>query len=186
MPIKLSFKTQPPTGYTFVAAGDPRLTAKCKDISRAQGLTVYIVSVSRCPRFPTISVDAVQTSRRSSLGEQVGRVGYHFPRNVVEQSCKLLGVTVAKSGNLHFEPRLHRRLLGCNKRLPRITRSKGHQQTKARSPSIESEVDQKELDSRAAYAIRDLFPKIPEADIHNIISQAFQKVVYLLPVNESC
>ncbi|KAL8641037.1 MAG: hypothetical protein Q9228_002109 [Teloschistes exilis] len=158
----LSFKTQPPTGYTFVAAGDPRLTAKCKDISRAQGLTVYIVS----------------TSRRSSLGEQVGRVGYHFPSDVVEQSCKLLGVTVAKSGNLHLEPRLHRRLLGCNKRLPQITRSKGRQQTKARSASIESEVDQKELDSRAAYAIRDLFPKIPEAEIHKIISQAFQKVVH--------
>lgn len=185
-PIKLSFQTQPPTGYTFVAAGDPRLTAKCKDISRAQGLTVYIVSVSQCAFPPTVFVNAVQTSRTSSLGEQVGRVGYHFPSDVVEQSCQLLGVTMAKSGNLHLESRPRRRPLDCSKRLPQTTRSKRDQHAKGRSASIGSEIDQKELDSRAAYAIRDLFPKIPEADIHNIITQAFQKVVYLLPIIELC
>lgn len=43
---KLSFRTEAPPGYTFVAAGDPKITSKCKELSRAQGVKVYIVSVS--------------------------------------------------------------------------------------------------------------------------------------------
>ncbi|KAL9008042.1 MAG: hypothetical protein Q9173_006794 [Seirophora scorigena] len=88
----VSFRTQAPLGYTFVAAGDPRLTAKCKDIARAQALTVYIVSI-----------------------------------------------------------------------------------TKPRAVSVGNDMDQSEIDARAAFAIRDLFPKIPEEDVQLIIAQAFQK-----------
>ncbi|KAL8734948.1 MAG: hypothetical protein Q9181_003016 [Wetmoreana brouardii] len=153
----LSFKTQPPPGYTFVAAGDPRLTAKCKDISRAQGLTVYI------------------TSRTSSLGEQVGRVGYHFPSGVVEQSCQLLGVTMARSGNVYHEPGPSHRHTAHSRRSTRTRQAQRNQNSRTRAASVGSEMDQHELDTRAAFAIRDLFPKIPEADIQNIVAQAFQK-----------
>ncbi len=43
---KLSFRTEAPPGYTFVAAGDPKITLKCKELARAQAVKVYIVSVS--------------------------------------------------------------------------------------------------------------------------------------------
>lgn len=44
--FKLCFRTEAPRGYTFVPAGDPKLTSKCKELSRAQSVKVYIVSVS--------------------------------------------------------------------------------------------------------------------------------------------
>ncbi|KAL8873216.1 MAG: hypothetical protein Q9174_001280 [Haloplaca sp. 1 TL-2023] len=148
----LSFQSQAPPGYNFVAAGDPRLTAKCKEIARARGLTVYIVSVS-----------------------SVGRIGYHFPSNVVEQSCKLLGVMFASSGNAHYglpprpQPATHRK-----RKLPNVP-ARRNQKAKLRAASVGSEIDQKELNAKAASTIRDLFPKIPEKDIQEIIEESFQK-----------
>ena len=40
-----SFKTEPPRGYTFVAAGDPQLTGRCKELARLDGAKVFVVSV---------------------------------------------------------------------------------------------------------------------------------------------
>lgn len=34
-----------PRGYTFIPAGDPQLTNRCKKLAREDGLTVFIVSV---------------------------------------------------------------------------------------------------------------------------------------------
>ncbi|KAL8645066.1 MAG: hypothetical protein Q9210_006917 [Variospora velana] len=47
--------------------------------------------------------------------------------------------------------------------------------TKPRAVSVGKEMDQSEIDARAAFAIRDLFPKIPERDVQLIVAQAFQK-----------
>ncbi|KAL9047474.1 MAG: hypothetical protein Q9206_006751, partial [Seirophora lacunosa] len=111
----VSFRTQAPLGYTFVAAGDPRLTSKCKDIARAQSLTVYIVSGTR----------------------QQPQRGSH--------------------------------------RATRSAHNKNDQITKPRAASVGNDMDQSEIDARAAFAIRDLFPKIPERDVQLIVAQAFQK-----------
>ncbi|KAI4110369.1 MAG: hypothetical protein LQ345_007023 [Seirophora villosa] len=111
----VSFRTQAPLGYTFVAAGDPRLTSKCKDIARAQSLTVYIVSGTR----------------------QQPQRGSH--------------------------------------RATRSAHNKNDQITKPRAVSVGNDMDQSEIDARAAFAIRDLFPKIPEKDVQLIVAQAFQK-----------
>lgn len=45
---KLSLREKPPPGYTFIPAGDPQLTNRCKKIAKDEQLTVFIVSV--CPR----------------------------------------------------------------------------------------------------------------------------------------
>ncbi len=42
------------------------------------------------------------------------------------------------------------------------------------SPS--SDISQATLDTQAREAIKDLFPKIPDRDVHQIIARAFQKV----------
>ena len=34
-----------PRGYTFIPAGDPQLTNRCKKLAREDGFTVFIVSV---------------------------------------------------------------------------------------------------------------------------------------------
>lgn len=48
--LQLHTKAKAPEGYTFIPAGDPQLTNRCKQIAKDEGLTVYIVSVSS--QFP--------------------------------------------------------------------------------------------------------------------------------------
>ena len=52
---QLHGNSKPPTGYTFIPAGDPQLTSRCKQIAKAEGLTVFIVSVSS-PNIPVITI----------------------------------------------------------------------------------------------------------------------------------
>ena len=39
------FGTDPPPGYTFIAAGDPDLTRELKEIARRDGKKIYSVTV---------------------------------------------------------------------------------------------------------------------------------------------
>ena len=80
-----------------------------------------------------------------------------------------LGVNLSQSGQVvrreqHFvaEPR---------KRLKKKRKFRGD-----RNESPASDVSQATLDTQAREAIRDLFPKIPERDLHAIVARAFQKV----------
>lgn len=47
------FEAEPPEGYTFIPAGNPKFTSACKDICRNRGLTVYSVTVSHADSRPT-------------------------------------------------------------------------------------------------------------------------------------
>lgn len=122
-----------------------------------------------------------KTSRTNSLSEQVGRLGYHFPSTVVEQACQLLGLTMAKSGNVHYDEEQLQLPTRRSKRRTQQAQTRGKQNSKPRAASAGSEMDQSEIDARASFAIRDLFPKIPDQDVQHIIAQAFQKVWRPLP-----
>ena len=50
-----------------------------------------------------------------------------------------------------------------------------------RNNSPSSDISQATLDTQAREAIKDLFPKIPDRDVHQIISRAFQKVCLRFP-----
>lgn len=52
-----------------------------------------------------------------------------------------------------------------------------------RKDSASSDVSQATLNAEARDAIKDLFPKIPEADLNKIISRAFQKVILCTYLN---
>ncbi|KAL8927729.1 MAG: hypothetical protein Q9208_002144, partial [Pyrenodesmia sp. 3 TL-2023] len=122
----------------------------------------------------------IQTSRSGSLKEQVGRLGYHFPSAVVEQARQSLGATSPEPSTVRSEPRNTRYSLRKGRRNTQSSRTKDKQITQPRVASVGIDMDQSEIDSRAAIAIRELFPKIPEEDVHIIVAQAFQKVCRLL------
>ncbi|KAL9598387.1 MAG: hypothetical protein Q9179_003934 [Wetmoreana sp. 5 TL-2023] len=82
---------------------------------------------------------------------------------------------MARSGNVYYEPGPSHRHTAHSRRSTRTRQAQRNQNARTRAASVGSEMDQHELDTRAAFAIRDLFPKIPEADIQNIVAQAFQK-----------
>lgn len=50
---KISFEAEAPPGYTFIPAGNPHLTNRCKELSREHGVKVLIVSVR--PTIPEAS-----------------------------------------------------------------------------------------------------------------------------------
>ena len=47
---------------------------------------------------------------------------------------------------------------------------------RAASPNFDINLSQAVIDTQAREAIKDLFPKIPESDLHATIGRAFQKV----------
>ena len=119
----------------------------------------------------------VQTSKKNMrsgvLSQQVGRVGYHFPSTVVEQACQLLGITLTRLGHIRDDQR--RNTNAYNNRSIQSKKDGRKQDAKARESSVGKDMSQEDIDARAASAIRDLFPKIPDKDVKRIIARAFQK-----------
>ena len=117
------------------------------------------------------------------LSKEVHRIGYHFSTFAVDKACQGLGVTLNAAGrvaqsnlsylNDDFTNSMGKRhATHMSKANPRISRDQNQ---------VEDTLSQEVIDSQARQAIRDLFPKIPERDLEEIILRAFDKVA-----NESC
>ncbi|KAL9104678.1 MAG: hypothetical protein Q9163_000421 [Psora crenata] len=112
------------------------------------------------------------------LSREVHRVGYHFSTFVVDEACQTLGVTLNASGRVtksHFAS-----LRDEGLRNDQMKRQGKGKKTKSRvrkgSPKIDTSLSQAVIDTQAREAIEDLFPKIPQLDLHEIVSRAFDKV----------
>lgn len=84
-----------------------------------------------------------------------------------------LGISLSQSGQIVFKGRLPTRdiSLHTSNTSRRNRNSHGLQDKPA-----ETEESQAALDAQARETIKDLFPKIPDKDLQNIIRQAFKKV----------
>ncbi|KAL8831273.1 MAG: hypothetical protein Q9191_000962 [Dirinaria sp. TL-2023a] len=154
----LSFNTSAPAGYTFIPAGDPQLTNRCKQFAREEGSKVFIVSASKHKNV-------------SNLSHEVHRVGYHFPSTVVDKACTSLGVTLRSGQVVHN----HRKSPVRQDPKPNSKPKKKKNAIGKKNASPQSGVSQATIDTEAREAIRDLFPNIPENDLYDIIRQAFSK-----------
>lgn len=103
---------------------------------------------------------ATPHAQRHELSREVHRVGYHFPTEVVSQVCSHYGIRLDSSG----------RLVGEND--PEQLFMKISQ--KGEVVLNESVRDQVTINTEAKEIIRDLFPKIPDNDLFQIIKTAFQ------------
>ena len=123
------------------------------------------------PCLDKVSIHHVQT--RPTKGRQgpldVHRVGYHFPSVAVERACQSLGVTLSNGGQVLLNTG---RLAAAQAKSKRSTGNK----RKRQMMSPVSDVSQATLDTQAREAIRDLFPRLPEVDLHEILVESFQKV----------
>ncbi|KAL9611429.1 MAG: hypothetical protein Q9167_003936 [Letrouitia subvulpina] len=104
---------------------------------------------------------------QDTLGQQINRVGYHFPSIVLEQACTNLGISLTLNGRMvgnldsYYEHRIHSKKESKRKR--------GN--NKEQSWFVEPNEKQEDIDARACVAIKDLFPKIPDKDIKRIINR---------------
>ncbi|KAL9115294.1 MAG: hypothetical protein Q9187_007329, partial [Circinaria calcarea] len=151
-----SFHAKPPPGYTFIPAGDPQITNRCKQLARLDGAKVFIVSTTR-------------NKHADDLAYQVHRIGYHFPSSVVGRACTSLGIDISRSGQVlrHHVATSHYPVPQRNAR----KRQSGPNHSEASVP----EVSQAAIDTQAREAIRDMFPKIPQQDLRAIVTRAFEK-----------
>ena len=176
-----SSQPEPPPGYTFIPAGDPQITSRCKHFARVDGAKVFEVSVCD-PRVPQVilhQLKRTQAKRKrfnGGIADQMHRIGYHFPSSIVARACTSLGIDLTRDGRV-----LH------NQRNWEVTarpkpRSRKWQKLLAENASKPG-LSQAAIDTQAREAIKDLFPKIPQKDLHDIVTHAFELVGYIPCVN---
>lgn len=142
-----TFNRNPPPNFEFVAAGNPQLTAACKELSRENGVMVFIVTVcySR-PNYLRRRTHRFQNSNNTtalSYANQLNRVGCHFHANIVQEARASI------AGPPEQPPRVPH---GVPEPIPR---------------------SQRLYHAQADAVLRDLFPRIPNTDRQRILERAF-------------
>lgn len=84
-----------------------------------------------------------------------------------------LGISLSQSGQVVFKGKLPARDTGPH--TLDASRRNGNSRGLQDKPA-ETEESQAALDAQARETIKDLFPKIPDKDLQNIVRQAFKKV----------
>jgi hypothetical protein len=100
------------------------------------------------------------------LSHHVHRVGHHFPLEIVNLACSKFGYTYDEANGLRKDKSRDR----TNWIAQRVEDYSSRQQTHGR-PTTE-----KESKEHTRGAVREMFPKIPEADLTSIVNHAFEEV----------
>lgn len=161
---QITFKAEPPPGYTFIPAGNPELTAALKEFSRQGDHKIFAVTVSLIlsllPLLPLI-LQTTPHAARHELSREVHRIGFHFPTQVVSQVCNYYGIRLTSGGKVIDESKEDKLF--------------SHVYSNGGRPKINDEPkDQVTINTEAKQTIKDLFPNIPDKDLFQIIKTAFQ------------
>ncbi|KAI6887295.1 hypothetical protein KC360_g1695 [Hortaea werneckii] len=146
---------EPPPGYVFLPVGTPELAERCKELSRQRGLPVSVVNSK-----PT-SKNAADPEK---ISHHIHRVGYHFRAEVVEDACEQLKYTVYDDKYMKESD------------LP--ARSQGLQSTLLKygiDPAAVNRFDNSESPDKVGAAIKELFPRIPDQDLREIVHHAWEE-----------
>ena len=100
------------------------------------------------------------------LSHHVHRVGHHFPLEIVNLACSKFGYIYDEAHGLRKDKSRDR----TNWIAQRVEDYSSRQQLHGR-PTTE-----KESKEHTRGAVREMFPKIPEADLHSIVNHAFEEV----------
>ncbi|KAK4507369.1 hypothetical protein PRZ48_001104 [Zasmidium cellare] len=141
-----------PAGFTYVATGTPDLSDRCKELSKQRGLPVYIVNAK------PVSIHAYNPKK---VSHHIHRIGHHFKSNIVEEACQTLGYAYIR-GQFVKESDLAN-LNERSKMAAALARHGYH---------FDRHLEQ-ETDDQVRAAIKELFPKIPEQDLKEILRHAW-------------
>ncbi|EME48774.1 hypothetical protein DOTSEDRAFT_49180 [Dothistroma septosporum NZE10] len=144
-----------PAGFTLLKVGTPELAGRCKELSRQRGLPVYVVNAKPVSRH---AIDPEKVSHH------IHRVGYHFRSEVVEDACQELGYI---HHNNQFVKEADLRAREEHTRMARAMAKYGLH--------LDQAEQQQETDDQVRAAIKELFPRIPEADLQAILKHAWEE-----------
>lgn len=160
---KITFRADPPPGYTFVPAGNPELTTALKEFARRGDHKIFAVTVrpiQYCAPGPLLTFQTTPHATRHELSREVHRIGFHFPTSVVSQVCAHYGIRLTRAGKVIDESKDDKLFM------------KVYQNQSGQRPVDEK--DQVTINTDAKQTIKDLFPNIPDKDLFQIIKTAFQ------------
>jgi len=148
----LTYASNAPAGFGFVPAGHPEFTEWCKEQCRQRNFDVHIVSAK--PKNKTHTDPA-------KLSHHVHRVGHHFPMSVIEPACNKFGYNYDQKEGL-------RKAKDGESWIAQRFEAYSSRQANPDGPTTE-----KETKIYIHGAVREMFPKIPEADLQAIVDHAF-------------
>ncbi|KAH0565824.1 hypothetical protein GP486_000772 [Trichoglossum hirsutum] len=158
----LSFSQQAPLGFTFVPAGIPELTARCKEYSRVRECKVFVVSTSH--------------QKARNITQHVCRIGHHFASSIVSKACSELGISTSPAGCIRDSQNINVDSTPEAISAHYIKPKRGVNFLPGKEAHVKLDlISQEQLNHEARNALTDLFPKIPERDLIAIISRAFRK-----------
>ncbi|KAK4949645.1 hypothetical protein LTR10_011486 [Elasticomyces elasticus] len=131
----ITFRADPPPGYTFIPAGNPELTAALKEFARREDQKIFAVTLAM-----------------SCQGKYIALAFIFQPALLLD------GGKVIDESKEDKEDRLFAQV---------------YQNQNGQRPPKE-EKDQVTINTEAKQTIKDLFPKIPDNDLFQIIKTAFQ------------
>ncbi|KAF1362815.1 hypothetical protein EJ07DRAFT_106507 [Lizonia empirigonia] len=152
----LTYASNAPKGFGFVPAGHPEITEWCKEQCRQRNLDVHIVSAK--PKNKT-------HADPEKLSHHVHRVGHHFPLDIIHLACSKFGYEYDEDSGLRKTRTSDRENWMIQQVESYSTRQALHGH-----PTTE-----KGTKDHISGAVREMFPKIPEADLSSIVNHAFEE-----------
>jgi hypothetical protein len=173
----LTYASNAPNGFGFVPAGHPEFTEWCKEQCRQRNLDVHIVSVGSNPYSRVSPLTRQQAKPKNKmhadpekLSHHVHRVGHHFPLEIVNLACSKFGYVYDEAQGLLKDKSRERRTNWI---------AQGVEDYSSRQLLHGRPTTEKESKEHTRGAVREMFPKIPEADLDSIVNHAFEEVSLL-------
>ncbi|KAF1964460.1 hypothetical protein BU23DRAFT_492578 [Bimuria novae-zelandiae CBS 107.79] len=154
----LTYHDQAPPGFGYVPVGHPDITEWCKEQCRQRNLDVHIVSAK--PRSKAFFDP-------EKISSHVHRIGHHFPLDIIELACRKFNYRYSEEHGL-------RRARNSPVNGPAYV-ERGIANYEQRQALHGRPVTDSEHKEHIRGAIREIFPKIPEADLTSIVNHAFEE-----------
>ncbi|CAK3891845.1 Hypothetical predicted protein [Lecanosticta acicola] len=149
-----TFRQNAPPGFHYLPVGTPDLAERCKELSRQRGLPVSVVNAK------PVSRNAVDPDK---VSHHIHRVGYHFRGEILDQACGELGYVFFEDSFVKEKD------LAAQHEQSRISQMMAKFGIRPDAPN------RRETDDQIRAAIKELFPKIPEEDLKEILRHAWEE-----------
>ncbi|KAK0275480.1 hypothetical protein LTR54_015632 [Friedmanniomyces endolithicus] len=192
--LRTTYTQNMPSGYTFLPVGTPDLAERCKEISRKKDVPVNVVNVrilqvaktslalsgpgpQRGEPYYVTNTDPCQAKPVSKNAEDplhvshhIARIGYHFRADVVDEAREQLGYVLYRGKFVkETDLQIQRQQAAQDSAVARAFERQGVSADHIRQKS------QRETPDKVRAAIKELFPKIPDFDLDEIVRRAWEE-----------
>ncbi|KAK1079031.1 hypothetical protein LTR33_006733 [Friedmanniomyces endolithicus] len=159
--LRTTYTQNMPSGYTFLPVGTPDLAERCKEISRKRDVPVNVVNAK------PVSKNAEDPLH---VSHHIARIGYHFRADIVDEAREQLGYVLYRGKFVkETDLQIQRQQAAQDSAVARAFERQGVSADHIRQKS------QRETPEKVRAAIKELFPKIPDFDLDEIVRRAWEE-----------